>query len=47
MKHMREETSFSGGVFSDSIDGGRSGVTIELAHDGSQRSPNQANAFLI
>ena len=30
---MHEETFFTGGVFHDSIDGGRSGAEIELSHD--------------
>lgn len=30
---MHEETFFTGGVFHDSIDGGRSGAEIELFHD--------------
>lgn len=31
---MQDETCFTGGVFSESIDGGRAGAEIELAHDG-------------
>jgi Zn-dependent protease with chaperone function len=30
---MTEETSFSGGVFNDAIEGGRAGAEIELQHD--------------
>jgi beta-barrel assembly-enhancing protease len=46
-KRMHEETSFSGGVFSDSIEGGRSGVTIELVHDGIRAHTKSGQHFFL
>ena len=44
---MHEETSFPGGVFSESIDGGRAGADIELAHDGITACTKQGERFFL
>ena len=44
---MFEETSFTGGVFHESIDGGRSGAEIELMHDGVQAITKGDERFLV
>ena len=44
---MHDETFFSGGVFSDTIDGGRAGAEIELAHDGVHATTNGDQRFFV
>lgn len=44
---MHEETCFPGGVFSESIDGGRAGADIELAHDGVSAFTKQGERFFL
>jgi len=44
---MHEETFFTGGVFHESIDGGRAGAEIELAHDGVQALTKSEERFFV
>ena len=44
---MYEESFFSGGVFHDSIDGGRIGADIELIHDGVKATTKDNQRFFV
>ena len=44
---MHDETSFTGGVFSDTIDGGRAGADIELAHNGLTACTKNGDRFSL
>ncbi len=44
---MHDETFFVGGVFHDSIDGGRAGADLELAHDGVKAVTRDGDRFLV
>ncbi|MEO2014956.1 MAG: M48 family metallopeptidase [Fuerstiella sp.] len=44
---MHEESFFTGGVFHESIDGGRAGAEIELAHDGVKALTKDDERFIV
>jgi predicted Zn-dependent protease len=44
---MHEETFFAGGVFHESIDGGRAGAEIELSHDGVRAVAKDGGQFFV
>jgi len=44
---MHEESYFTGGVFHDSIEGGRSAAEIELIHDGVKAVTNDNQRFFV
>ena len=44
---MHEETNFHGGVFHESIDGGRAGAELELLHDGVQAITSENQRFFV
>ena len=44
---MHEETFFAGGVFHESIDGGRIGADLELTHDGVKAVSRDGRRFLV
>ena len=44
---MHEQAFFSGGVFHESIDGGRSGADVELAHDGVRATTKDGQSFFV
>ncbi len=44
---MHEETDFTGGVFSEQIDGGRAGAEIELSHDGVVAETSDGDRFCV
>jgi hypothetical protein len=44
---MHEETFFTGGVFHESIDGGRAGAELELVHDGVKAVTTDGRRFLV